>query len=454
MNYRRSYNRKRDQRTQPKRLRDSEKSWSLQCRAGAHSRASHFHARLNKTHPMQKRHRRPTTTGGQPSLLTNRTAAPRKLDKGRGRSKLCRGSLDEEPTPRGTAPPPHNQRRAIRHELQGGIFKKSTAPKRRYRPIQRSWVFTRRSWLNRALPHRRLQQGNDVHGRRRRGPNGQGFPPAIALCPSTQGSGHRCSNICPAVTACGSPEPRRRHGRGSQPAPESLVRPPTSRTPTVRGRRPGIPPLQTDNLRESKGQRREATARQPRRRLATTTSTTEARHEESKPNLRKRPPSAPAAVGASRSETETARRGSGPCLGPHTQRPKEPPPPHQAASTSSPHKRCVAACLASRRAGHQPRRRRLHQTDRAEAAPPPPRSLRGGTTAAITQRDGWYSVSLLVIVLLQLNPPYILDMELGLAVEVRDEDGSNKMARGRLTNVGHFHEEVLDAPEHFIKIIF
>ena len=45
-------------------------------------------------------------------------------------------------------------------------------------------------------------------------------------------------------------------------------------------------------------------------------------------------------------------------------------------------------------------------------------------------------------------------MELGLAVEVRDEDGSNKMARGRLTNVGHFHEEVLDAPEHFINIIF
>nr|XP_051190412.1 uncharacterized protein LOC127303747 [Lolium perenne] len=229
---------------------------------------------------MQKRHRRPTTTGGQPSLLTNRTAAPRKLDKGMGRSKLCRGSPVEEPTPRGTAPPPHNQRRAIRHELQGGIFKKSTAPKRRYRPIQRSWVFTRRSWLNRAPPHRRLQQGNDVHGRRRRGPNGQGFPPAIALCPSTQGSGRRRSNNRPAVTACGSSEPRRPHGRGSQPAPESLVRPPTSRTPTVRGRRPGVPPLQTDSLRESKGQHREATDSQPRRRPATTASTTEARREE------------------------------------------------------------------------------------------------------------------------------------------------------------------------------
>lgn len=116
--------------------------------------------------------------------------------------------------------------------------------------------------------------------RERRGPNGQGFPPAIALCPSTHGSGRCRSNICPAVTACGSSEPCRPHGRGSQPAPESLARPPTSRTPTVRGRRPGVPPLHTDNLGETKGQRRVATDRHPRRRPATATSTTEARREE------------------------------------------------------------------------------------------------------------------------------------------------------------------------------
>ncbi|KAK1647165.1 hypothetical protein QYE76_064970 [Lolium multiflorum] len=76
------------------------------------------------------------------------------------------------------------------------------------------------------------------------------------------------------------------------------------------------------------------------------------------------------AVGASRSGTETARRGSGPCLGPPPRRPKEPPPPHQAATTSSPSKRSAAACHTSRRAGRHPRRRRLHQTTRAGAAPP------------------------------------------------------------------------------------
>jgi hypothetical protein len=49
--------------------------------------------------------------------------------------------------------------------------------------------------------------------------------------------------------------PRRPHGRGHRPAPESLARPPTNMTPTFQGRRPGVPAQST----EERERRREKT---------------------------------------------------------------------------------------------------------------------------------------------------------------------------------------------------
>lgn len=53
------------------------------------------------------------------------------------RYKLCQREHAEEP------PPLHTLQRAAHHELQDGVFKKITTPKRRHRPILGSWVFTR-----------------------------------------------------------------------------------------------------------------------------------------------------------------------------------------------------------------------------------------------------------------------------------------------------------------------
>lgn len=191
-NYQRSYDRKRDQQAQPKRLQDSEKSWSLQCRAGAHPRASHFHARLNNTPPSQERHRKPTTTGDQDALLTNREAAPRELDKGRARSKPCRRSPKNHPR--------HNLRRASCCGLQDGVFKKSTTPECRHRPIRGSWVFTRMKKRDGDWPHGAFSKGTPsadaaTVARRQRFPFGK-----ITAIYTPQHSTRRL--------------PRRPHGRG------------------------------------------------------------------------------------------------------------------------------------------------------------------------------------------------------------------------------------------------
>jgi hypothetical protein len=81
----------------------------------------------------------------------------------RVRSKPCRRSPNEG------SPPPHNLRRAASYGLHDGVFKKSTTPECRHRPIRGSWVFTRSTKGGREKPQRRLQEGNDVRGRRRRG---------------------------------------------------------------------------------------------------------------------------------------------------------------------------------------------------------------------------------------------------------------------------------------------
>lgn len=67
-----------------------------------------------------------------------------------------------------------------------------------------------------------------------------------------------------ATTTRGSPAPRRPHDRGDRPAPEPLVRPPTSRTPTVQGRRPGFPALGQPHGR-IEGNHRKDTGRRPGR---------------------------------------------------------------------------------------------------------------------------------------------------------------------------------------------
>jgi hypothetical protein len=43
-------------------------------------------------------------------------------------------------------------------------------------------------------------------------------------------------------------------------------------------------------------------------------------------------------------------------------------------------------------------------------------------------------------------------MQLGVPVGVPNAEGPNKRPRGRLANVGHFHDEA--SMEHFIKVIF
>lgn len=94
--------------------------------------------------------------------------------------------------------------------LQGGNFKKLTTPMCRYRPILRSWVFTRSL---RAVEHHHI----DARERCRRGPKGRGFPPGKGAQPN-------------AITPHDSPTPHRPHDRGSRAAPEPLARPPTKRT--------------------------------------------------------------------------------------------------------------------------------------------------------------------------------------------------------------------------------
>jgi hypothetical protein len=79
----------------------------------------------------------------------------------------------------------------------------------------------------RRIASQRLQEGNDVRGRRRHGLEGQRFPlDKITVFYTPQFSAHR--------------SPRRPHSRGHRPAPESLARPPTNMTPTFQGRRPGV----------------------------------------------------------------------------------------------------------------------------------------------------------------------------------------------------------------------
>jgi hypothetical protein len=96
-NYQRSYNRKREQQAQPKRLRElgAELEATVSGRSSLESEPF-FTRAIDRTPPSQKRHGKPTTTGDQVALLTNRKAAPRKLDKGRERSKPCRRSPNED----------------------------------------------------------------------------------------------------------------------------------------------------------------------------------------------------------------------------------------------------------------------------------------------------------------------------------------------------------------------
>jgi hypothetical protein len=96
----------------------------------------------------------------------------------------------------------------------------SKAASSSHRPILESYVFTRSMEKNKEKPHRRLQQGDDVHRRRRRGPNGQGLPLGTLSSPSSQHAARR--------------PPHRPHGRGHRPAPEPLARPPTTGLPPSR----------------------------------------------------------------------------------------------------------------------------------------------------------------------------------------------------------------------------
>jgi hypothetical protein len=134
-NYQRSYNPKRDQLARPKRLRGLGAELEAIVSGRSPLESEPFFTRaVDRTPPLQKRHRKPTTTGNQPTFLTNRKAAPRKLDKGRARSKPCRRSPKNHLR--------HNHRRASCCGLQDGVFKKSTTPKCRHRPIRGFWVFT------------------------------------------------------------------------------------------------------------------------------------------------------------------------------------------------------------------------------------------------------------------------------------------------------------------------
>jgi hypothetical protein len=82
----------------------------------------------------------------------------------RARSKPCQRLPNEG------SPPPHNLRRAVSYGLHNGVFKKSTTPECRHHPILGSWVFTWSTKGGTEKPQRRLQEGNDICGRRRRGP--------------------------------------------------------------------------------------------------------------------------------------------------------------------------------------------------------------------------------------------------------------------------------------------
>jgi hypothetical protein len=154
----------------------------------------------------------------------------------RVRSKPCRRSPNEG------SPPPHNLRRAASYGLHDGVFKKSTTPECRHRPIRGSWVFTRSTKGGREKPQRRLQEGNDVRGRRRRGPGRSRARVSsrhhLSATQTWRGTPLRGSHNAPTkrsslgtmTTPCPWP----------QPAPKPRARPPTHKVPTIQGRRPGV----------------------------------------------------------------------------------------------------------------------------------------------------------------------------------------------------------------------
>jgi hypothetical protein len=117
--------------------------------------------------------------------------------------------------------------------------------------------------------------------------------------PSTRGTNRRRSNTRTSTPTHGSPEPRRPHDRGHQPAPELLARPPTNKAPTFQGLHPGVPALRTGEL----GTSRSAVAK-----TLTCHATTRVWKENHWPDRR---PAAPSATGALRSEAEIDRIAGG-----------------------------------------------------------------------------------------------------------------------------------------------
>jgi hypothetical protein len=253
--------------------------------------------------------------------------------------------------------------------------------KRRRRPtIRRSWPFTGARRGQRAAT-RRLQEGYDVHGRRHRGPNRQGFPLDTTCCvlhevrSLPEQHPDRCPHTRHASTTPSSrswpPANTRAFGSPANQQSSHLPGPPP-RYPRSCTRRASVPMLM-----------RVGTAAAHRSSCRTGTTPRPARDAGRSRHGTPSPPwVCPAATNA-----ETARAGSGQPRDTRRELPAEVPEASPPGLDRAPRPRCVPQSQPTSRIRRLPLHAALPHTDHHALTPPPWRPPPPGEIPAAQGRE-------------------------------------------------------------------